>query len=163
MDLLGGPGQWWKSPSRRSSLSPLINGVINWDDVNWRKGLVDAGFASYVPSGNVNCAEDVGNQFRDNVDTEAKHEIIRRGIMDDHVLYLIVQKRPRLFILRYTTLLKGHLAAGDMTSAWKLVEDMEVSWQSFILLSFFEAFLIWLGWWLVHSLCFRYEMPFVCI
>jgi len=46
--------------------------------------------------------------------------------MDDHGLTLESSKLAEN-ILRYTTLLKGHLAAGDMTSAWKLLEDMEVS------------------------------------
>lgn len=111
-------------PGRRSSLSPLISGVINRDEVISRKiksrriptiTRYPTEFALYVPSGrSASCAEHVGNQ----------------PWMTHHWQ----------FILRYTTLLKGHLAAGDMTSAWKLVEDMEVSWQKIFLLDFLFSF-----------------------
>jgi pentatricopeptide repeat protein len=33
--------------------------------------------------------------------------------------------KSSLLCLRYTTLLKGHFAAGDLASAWRIVEEMQ--------------------------------------
>ena len=111
-------GMRWIDASDRGRRIPTITGY-------------PTEFALYVPSGNVNFSLNmlVINHGWPWIDTwEFKIGCWR-------------------FILRYTTLLKGHLAAGDMTSAWKLLEDMEVSCPK----------LSWFGW---ESMLFSWSWTF---